>query len=33
MNAEYSRDENGVIIKVTMDEISNYFDTVQGDDK
>jgi hypothetical protein len=32
MNAEYSRDEKGAIIKLTMDQISNYFDTVEGDD-
>jgi hypothetical protein len=32
MNAEYSRDENGMIIKVTMDQISNYFDKVEGDE-
>ena len=31
MNAEYSRDENGMIIKVTMGQISNYFDAVEGD--
>jgi hypothetical protein len=31
MNAEYSRDENGMIIKVNMGQISNYFDTVEGD--
>ena len=33
MNAVYSRDENGMIIKITMDQISNYFDEVAGDDK
>ena len=32
MNAVYSRDENGAIIKLTIDQISNYFDTVEGDD-
>jgi hypothetical protein len=32
MNAEYSRDENGMIIKVTIDQISNYFDIVEGDE-
>ncbi|MFL6315591.1 MAG: hypothetical protein ACJ73C_02480, partial [Nitrososphaeraceae archaeon] len=32
MNAEYSRDENGMIIKVTMEQISNYFDKVEGDE-
>jgi hypothetical protein len=32
MNAVYSRDENGAIMKVTMDQISNYFDTVEGDE-
>ncbi|MFL6317814.1 MAG: hypothetical protein ACJ72U_03505 [Nitrososphaeraceae archaeon] len=32
MNAKYSRDESGAIIKVTMDQISNYFDTVEGDE-
>jgi hypothetical protein len=32
MNAEYSRDEKGAIIKVTMDQICNYFDMVEGDD-
>jgi hypothetical protein len=31
MNTEYSRDENGMIIKVTMDQISNYFD-IEGDE-
>jgi hypothetical protein len=33
MNAEYSRNEDGMIIKVTIDQISNYFDTVEGDGK
>jgi hypothetical protein len=33
MNGEYSRNENGMIIKVSMDQISNYFDKVEGDDK
>jgi len=33
MNAEYSRNEDGMIIKVTMDQISDYFDTVEGDGK
>jgi hypothetical protein len=33
MNAEYSRNEHGAIIKVAMGQISNYFDTVDGDDK
>jgi hypothetical protein len=32
MNAEYSRDEKGAIIKVTMNQISNYFDTIEGDE-
>jgi hypothetical protein len=32
MNAEYSRDEKGAIIKVTMDQISNYFDMVEGNE-
>ena len=32
MNAEYSRDGKGAIIKVTMEQISNYFDMVEGDD-
>jgi hypothetical protein len=32
MNAEYSRNEKGAIIIVTMDQISNYFDTVEGDE-
>jgi hypothetical protein len=32
INAEYSRDEKGAIIKVTMNQISNYFDVVEGDD-
>jgi hypothetical protein len=32
MNAEYSRDEKGAIIKVTMNQISHYFDTVEGDE-
>ena len=32
MNAEYSRDEHGMIIKATMEKISNYFDTVEGED-
>jgi hypothetical protein len=31
MNAEYSRNENGAIIKVTMPQISSYFYTL-GDD-
>jgi hypothetical protein len=31
MNAEYSRDEKGMIIKVNMDQISNYFD-IEGDE-
>jgi hypothetical protein len=33
MNAEYSRNEHGAIIKVAMDKISNYFDTVEGEDR
>jgi hypothetical protein len=33
MNTEYSRNEDGVIIKITMDQISNYFDTIEGDDR
>jgi hypothetical protein len=33
MNAEYSRNEDGVIIKITMEQIRNYFDTVEGDGK
>jgi hypothetical protein len=32
MNAEYSRDEKGAIIIVTMEQISNYFDKVEGDE-
>jgi hypothetical protein len=32
MNAVYSRDEKGAIVKVTMDQISNYFDIVEGDE-
>jgi hypothetical protein len=31
MNTEYSRDEKGMIIKVNMDQISNYFD-IEGDE-
>jgi hypothetical protein len=31
MNAEYSRDEHGALIKVTMDQISDYFDSVEED--
>jgi hypothetical protein len=31
MNAEYSRNEDGMIIEVTMDQICSYFDTVEGD--
>jgi len=31
MDAEYSRDEKGMIIKVNMDQISNYFD-IEGDE-
>jgi hypothetical protein len=30
MNAEYSRDEHGMIIKATMDQISNYFESRAG---
>ena len=30
MNAEYSRDEKGMMIKINMGQISNYFDTVEG---
>jgi hypothetical protein len=33
MNAEYSRNQNGAIIRTTIDQISNYFDMVEGDDK
>jgi hypothetical protein len=33
MNAEYSRNEHGAIIKANMDQISNYFDTIEGEDK
>jgi hypothetical protein len=33
MNAEYSKNEHGAIIKVTMDQISHYFDTVEGEDR
>ena len=33
MNAEYSRNEHGAIIKVAMDEIRNYFDTIEGEDR
>jgi hypothetical protein len=33
MNAEYSRDQKGAIIKITMDQISNYFDIVEGEDR
>ena len=33
MNAEYSRNEHGAIIKVTIDQISNYFDIVEGEDR
>ena len=33
MNAEYSRNEDGVKIKITMDQIINYFDTIEGDDR
>jgi hypothetical protein len=32
MNAEYSRNENGAVIKITMAQISEYFDSIQGDD-
>jgi hypothetical protein len=32
MNAAYSRDEKGMIMRISMDQISNYFDTVEGDD-
>jgi hypothetical protein len=32
MNAVYSRDEKGAIVQVTMDQISNYFDIVEGDE-
>jgi hypothetical protein len=31
MNAEYSRNGHGAIIKLTMDQISSYFDTVEGE--
>ena len=31
MNAEYSRGEHGMIIKFTMEQISNYFDAVEVD--
>ena len=31
MNTEYSRDEKGMIMRISMDQISNYFDTVEGD--
>jgi hypothetical protein len=31
MNAEYSRDEDCMIIKVTMGQIGNYLDAVEGD--
>jgi hypothetical protein len=31
MNAGYSRNENGSVIKVTMAQISEYFDSAQGD--
>jgi len=30
MNTEYSRDEKDMIIKVNLDQISNYFD-IEGD--
>jgi len=30
MNAEYSRNEDGKVIRLTMDQISNYFDRVEG---
>jgi hypothetical protein len=33
INGEYSRAENGMIIKVTIDQISNYFDIVEGEDR
>ena len=33
MNAGYSRNEHGAIIKIAMDEISNYFDTVNEPEK
>ena len=33
MNAEYPRNEHGAILKLTMDQISNYFDTVEGEDR
>jgi hypothetical protein len=32
MNAEYSKNENGAVIKVTMAQISRYFDAVEGDE-
>jgi hypothetical protein len=28
LNAEYSRDSNGVVIKATMQQIEQYFDTI-----
>jgi hypothetical protein len=31
MNAQYSGDQHGVIIKINMDQISNYFDIVERD--
>jgi hypothetical protein len=30
MNAKYSRNQNGAIIRASIDQISNYFDTVEG---
>jgi hypothetical protein len=32
MNAEYSKNEHGALIKVAMDQICNYFATVEGDE-
>jgi hypothetical protein len=31
LNVEYSRNEHGAIIKATMEQINNYFDTVEGE--
>jgi hypothetical protein len=33
MNAEYAKNEHGPLIKVAMNQISNYFDTVEGEER
>jgi hypothetical protein len=33
MDDEYSGDQHGMIIKINMDQISNYFNTGRGEEK